>query len=131
MEPRSDRRGSILLEILMDWDCVGSATLAVVSLGRQQSSRWVWTTHNATASRECSGITTWLPIASAIESSSSWRGIAGDNEIEIRASCDSSEFAGQLTRGFDHNAGNVSPPSFKRLLALRQEFVALIYSRNA
>ena len=35
-----------------------------------------------------------------------------------------------LTRGFGHNVGNVSSPSFEGLLALREEFVSLVYRGN-
>jgi hypothetical protein len=48
----------------------------------------------------------------------------------IRASYNSSDFAMYLTRGFCHNVGNVSTPSFECLLALREELVPLVYGRN-
>jgi hypothetical protein len=48
----------------------------------------------------------------------------------IRASYNSSDFAMYLTRGFGHNVGNVSSPSFECLLALREKFVPLIYGGN-
>ena len=35
-----------------------------------------------------------------------------------------------LTRGFGHNVGDVSSPSFECLLALREEFVPLVYGGN-
>ena len=42
----------------------------------------------------------------------------------------SSDFATYLTRGFSHNAGNVTTPSFECLLALREELVPLVYGGN-
>ena len=35
-----------------------------------------------------------------------------------------------LTRGFGHNVGNMTSPSFECLLALREEFVPLVYGGN-
>ena len=35
-----------------------------------------------------------------------------------------------LTRSFGHDAGNVTSPSFECLLALREEFVPLVYGGN-
>ena len=45
-------------------------------------------------------------------------------------SCDSLDFATHLARGFGHNVGDVNSPSFECLLALREEFVPLVYGRN-
>jgi hypothetical protein len=40
------------------------------------------------------------------------------------------DFATYLTRGFGDNVRNVSSPSFECLLALREEFVPLVYGGN-
>jgi hypothetical protein len=40
------------------------------------------------------------------------------------------DFATYPTRGFGHNVGNVSSPSFECLLALREEFVPLVDGGN-
>jgi hypothetical protein len=58
-------------------------------------------------------------------------GITSPRECSNEVSGNTSDFVTELTQGFSQGGGNVSPPPFERLLALREKPVPLVDSCNA